>query len=372
MKLLVVNWLDRENPRAGGAETHLHEMFGRLAGAGHDVTVLASGWPGLAARTELDAMQVHRVGGRHSFFLRARGYARRHFANQGYDLVIEDLNKVPLHVPRWGVAPTVLLVHHLFGRVAFQEARFPLALATWLLERPVGWRYRGVPTVAVSASTRDDLVRRGLVASDIEVIENGVDPEVLRPAPERDAEPTLVYLGRLQRYKRVDLVIRALARVRAEGVPARLRVAGRGEAERDLRRLVAELGLEAHVDFLGFIADEAKRPLLARSWVHVLASPKEGWGITNLEAAACGTPTVASDSPGLRDSVVDGETGFLAPHGDVAALAEKIARLVRDPALLDRMGAAARRFAEERSWNAQAARLERYLEARVAARRSPS
>ncbi len=372
MKLLVVNWLDRENPRAGGAETHLHEIFGRLAERGHEVTALVSGWPGLAPRAELDGMQIHRVGGRHTFFLKARGYARRYFAGRGYDLAVEDLNKVPLHVPRWRVAPPVLLVHHLFGRVAFQEASFPLALATWLLERPIGRRYRGVPTVAVSASTRDDLVRRGLDASDIEVVENGVDLDALTPSPTRDADPTLVYLGRLQRYKRVDLVLRAVDRLRADGLPVRLQVAGRGPAEPDLRRLTAELDLEPHVEFLGFVPEETKPRLLGRSWVHVLASPKEGWGITNLEAAACGTPTVASDSPGLRDSVVEGETGFLAPHGDVDALAERIARLVRDPALRDRMGAAARRFAEARSWAAQARRFERYLEARVAARESPS
>src|SRR5690606_10923487 len=151
----------------------------------------------------------HRVGGRHSFLLRAAPFARRRFAGQGFDLLVEDLNKVPLFTPTWHVAPVVLLVHHLFGSVAFQEASLPFALATWLLERPLATVYRGRPTVAVSESTRQDLVGRGLRPDDVAVIPNGVDVERLAPdaATARFPEPALLYLGRLQRYKRVDLIL---------------------------------------------------------------------------------------------------------------------------------------------------------------------
>jgi glycosyltransferase involved in cell wall biosynthesis len=376
MKLLVVNWLDRENPRAGGAEAHLHEIFGRLAARGHEVTLLCSGWPGLAPRATVDGLEVFRVGGRHTFLLQAWPFARRHLAGRGFDLVIEDLNKVPLFTPAWRIAPVVLLVHHLFGDVAFQEASFPFALATWLLERPVGRLYRGRPTVAVSESTRRDLMARGLRAGDIEVIPNGVDVEWLRPlagdGEGRFPDPSLLYLGRLQRYKRVDLVLRATARLKSRGFPVRLRVAGRGEAESELRALAQKLELSDAVEFLGFVSEDRKRELLRRSWVHVLTSPKEGWGITNVEAAACGTPTVASDAPGLRDSVRDGETGYLVPHGDVEALADRLAELVRHGDLRARMGAAARRFAEAHTWSAAADRFEAFLQARVAGARSRS
>jgi glycosyltransferase involved in cell wall biosynthesis len=374
VKLLVVNWLDRENPRAGGAEAHLHEIFGRLAADGYAVTLLCSGWRGLPARTRLDGMDVHRVGGRHSFLLRAGPYARRRLAPLDFDLVLEDLNKVPLFTPAWGVAPVVLLVHHLFGGVAFQEASWPFALATWLLERPVGLVYRGLPTVAISESTREDLVARGLRGDDIVVIPNGVDVQALTPRPgeERFPDPTLLYLGRLQRYKRVDLVVRAAARLRERGVPVHLRVAGRGAAEDELRELAARLGLGGSVSFEGFVSEERKLELMRRSWVHVLTSPKEGWGITNLEAAACGTPTVASDAPGLRDSVRHGETGYLVPHDDVDALTERLAELLTMPELRARMGASARRFAEELTWDEAARRMAAFLEGRVAGPRSPS
>ncbi len=327
------------------------------------MTLLASGWHGAAAREEVDGLDVHRVGGRYTFGLAAPWYYRRALRDRGFDLVIEDLNKVPLFTPYWGRFPLVLLVHHLFGRTAFEEASFPLAAATWLLERPLARVYRGVPVEAVSRSTAEDLERRGFRRDRIVVIPNGVDLAWYHPTTEsRFERPTLLYLGRLKRYKRVDLVIRALARLRERGVDARLLVAGRGDHEPALRALVSELGLGGAVEMLGFVSEEEKRRLFQKSWVHVLTSPKEGWGITNLEAAACGTPTVASDSPGLRDSVVDGETGFLVPHGDVAALADRLERLITDAGLRQELGRGAREFAERFSWSRAADDTEAHLE----------
>lgn len=372
MRVLVLNWLDPENPQAGGAEIHLRESFGRLARRGWEVTVVASGWPGAPARAEVDGLRIHRTGGRHSFLLRARRYVRRAFGPEAFDLVVEDLNKVPLFTPLWAPWPRVLLVHHLFGGTAFREASLPFAAATWILERPIPWVYRNVPVVAISESTRRDLIRRGLPADGIRVVPNGIDPGHYDPVgseEERFREPTLLYLGRLKRYKEVELILRAVARLRDEGARARLLVAGRGDHEAALRRQARRLDLgEERVRFLGFVPEAEKLELLRRSWVHVLTSPKEGWGIVNLEAAASGTPTVASDSPGLRDSVRDGETGFLVPHGDVSALAGRIRLLLEDAALRRKLGEEGRRFALGLSWDRTSERLARVLEGVVAPR----
>lgn len=337
-------------------------MFGRLAALGHQVTLVVSGFSGGESRTALDGMEVHRVGGRHTFGLVAPVYCRRRLQPRSFDMVVEDLNKVPLFAPLWAQAPVVLLVHHLFGRTAFQEASLPLATATWLLEKPLPSLYAQLPVQAVSASTADDLVARGFARERIEIIPNGVDLDFYTPdaAPRYD-QPTLLYLGRLKRYKRVDLIIRAVAALRDRAVAGRLVIAGRGDAEPGLRELVSELALEDRITFLGFVDEETKRELFRRAWVHVLTSPKEGWGISNLEAAACGTPTVASDSPGLRDSVVDGATGFLVPHGDIAALAERLARVLRDAQLRERLGTGARDFAQRFSWDRAADDTERHL-----------
>lgn len=338
-------------------------MFSRLVTRGHEVTLLVSGWKDAPQRASIDGMSVHRSGGRYSFNLHAPGYYRRHLREPAFDVFVEDLNKVPLFAPFWVREPVVLLVHHLFGNVAFQEASLPLATATWLLEKPIPAVYRKLPTMAVSQSTADDLVRRGFTNSHIEIIPNGVDLAFFHPdaAVPRFAEPTLLYLGRLQKYKRVDLIIDAFFRVRAKFPNARLIIAGKGQARAALEAQISRLGLEQAVDMPGFVTDEQKRDLFRRAWVHLLTSPKEGWGITNIEAAACGTPTIASHSPGLKDSVVHERTGFLVPHGDVAALAARIEQLLGDAALRARMGEQAVQFAQQFTWDVSAERTERFL-----------
>lgn len=359
MRILVVNWQDRENPLAGGAEIHLHEIFGRLADRGHQVTLLCGGWPDAPPRAELDGIDVHRVGTRHSFPFLARRYHARVLAGT-FDILVEDVNKIPLYTPRWGAAAVVTLVPHLFGPTAFQEFSAPLAAAVWLAERPLGRVYRGVPFQAISQSTAEDLTRRGIPRAHIEVIYPGIDTESYTPAAgTRAATATFAYLGRLKHYKGVHLVIRAFAAMRERN--AVLEIAGAGDYRTTLERLAASLDLGGRVRFLGRISEQEKLALLRRSWALAFASPKEGWGITNLEAAACATPVVASNSPGIRESVKDGETGFLVAHGDTHAMAQVLDRLAGDPALVERMGAHGRRFAETFTWERAADQTEQHL-----------
>ena len=362
LRILVVNWLDRLNPAAGGAEEHLHQVFGRLVQRGHQVTLLCSGWPRCERVADVDGVRVHRAGRRYTFNIAGPLEYERRLADEPFDVLVEDLNKVPILAPLWTRAPArLLLVHHLFGATAFREANWVLAGATWLFERVVPTAYRGLPCVAVSESTRDDLLRRGLEPSRFEVVRNGVNLDRLWPASKRFPEPTVVFLGRLQKYKRVDLVLRAAARLTDRGTPLNVVVAGKGRARKGLERLAAGLGMGDRVRFAGFVPEDEKRELLSRSWVHALASPKEGWGIASVEASACGTPTVASDSPGLRETVRHGETGLLVPHGDVDALAAALARVLQ-PDARDAMGRAARAMAETFTWDRTADAFEGLLE----------
>lgn len=368
MQLLLVNWQCRENPLAGGAEIHLHEIFGRLAQRGHRVTLLCGGWPGCAPTASLDGIDVVRVGTRYTFPFLARSAYRRRLAHRPFDLLVEDINKIPLATPRWGGPPVVALVPHLFGGTAFQELAAPLASAVWLAERPLGRVYRGTPFEAISLSTADDLAQRGIRRESVAVIYPGIDTVGYTPDPRvRAPEPVFSYLGRLKRYKGVHHVVRAFA---ALGHPtATLEIAGAGDYRPALERLAASLDLGERVRFLGRISEAEKRQLLRRAWALLFASPKEGWGITNLEAAASGTPVVASNSPGIRESVRDGETGYLVPHGDPRAMAEAMGRLATDRALVDRLGTQARRFAETFTWERAAEDTERHLQQVVTSRR---
>jgi glycosyltransferase involved in cell wall biosynthesis len=360
MNVLVMNWQDRENPLAGGAEIHLHEIFGRLAARGHRITLLCGGWPGCAPETDLDGIHVVRAGTRATFPLRVRAAYRTAFAGRPFDLLVEDINKVPLFTPRWAREPVVGLVPHLFGGTVFQELPLPLAAAVWLAERPLARVYRDVPFHVISESTADDLVARGIAREHVRVIYPGIDCQHYTPCPElRSPAPLFSYLGRLKRYKGVDLVIRAFAKA---AIPnATLEIAGAGDFRPALERLTHSLDLGPQVKFLGRISEPEKIALVRRSWALAFASPKEGWGITNLEAAACQTPVVASNSPGIRESVRDGETGFLVPHGDITAMAEALRRFATAPALVEQFGVRARAFAESFTWERAADQTEQHL-----------
>lgn len=365
----MVNWLDRTNPQAGGAEIHLHEIFGRLVARGHEIHLLCSGYPGAEPRGRLDGIAVHRVGRRYTFSLHARRYFARHLRGLDFDVIVEDLNKVPLFTPRWSTVPVVAVVHHLFGATAFREASFPVAAATWLLERPIPRVFRDVPVVAVSSSTKTDLVERGVDAARITVVPNGVDLALYTPDPalERFEAPTVLYLGRVKRYKGIEYLVRAMVAVRAQVPAARLVVGGRGDDLDRLRSLAERLGVDDRVEFAGFVSEERKIELFRRSWVHVLPSSKEGWGIAVIEAGACGTTSVATDVPGLRDSVRDGETGVLVPHGDSAALATALTTILLDRPRVEGLGAAALEYARGFTWEAATDRIEEIVRSRVAA-----
>jgi len=359
VRILLVNWQDRENPLAGGAEIHLHETFGRLAARGHEVRLLCGGWPDCAPRAMLDGISVYRVGTRHTFPFLAHRYYKR-ILNSWADVLVEDVNKVPLYTPRWGARRTVALVPHLFGSTVFQELAAPLAAAVWTAERPLGRAYRGVPFEAISESTADDLAARGIPRGSVAVIYPGIDTVGYTPNPaERAPRPVFSYLGRLKKYKGVHLVIRAFAAMKVPD--ALLEIAGAGDYRPELEQLARSLDLADRVRFLGRISEDEKLALLRRSWALVFASPKEGWGITNLEAAACATPVVASNSPGIRESVRDGHTGFLVPHGDVQAMGASMRRLAESRELVEQLGAAARGFAEGFTWERTALETERHL-----------
>ncbi len=168
MKVLLVNWNDRENPHAGGAEIHLHEIFGRLAGGRHEIDLVTSGWPGAAPRAELDGMRVERHGGRHSFALLARPAVRALLGARPYDVLVEDINKLPLYLCRLTAIPFCAIVPHLFGTTAFLEAHWMTAAIVWAAELPLPRLYGRAAFHAISDSTRDDLVR--LVPGPVEAL----------------------------------------------------------------------------------------------------------------------------------------------------------------------------------------------------------
>ena len=173
-RLLVLNERDPRHPQAGGAEVHLREIFRRLAAGGDEVTLVAAGFPGAPAEEDVDGLRVLRRGdARVGYYARVPSLYRRLRAQAPFDVVVEDLNKFPFFARLWVREPLVVLAHHFFGRTAFRQATAPVAAALVVAEWLVPRLYRGLPVVAVSESTRAELVRgvvelRAVIPRDLE------------------------------------------------------------------------------------------------------------------------------------------------------------------------------------------------------------
>ncbi len=371
-KILIINWQDRLNPYFGGAEVHLHEIYGRLAHRDdYEITLLCAAFPGCRSEEILDGIRVIRSeGNRNTFNYRVKKEYRKLLeSGEKFDLIIEDMNKMPFMTPKWADVPVIAQVHHFFGKTIWLEFAwylfaFPLYVM-WGEKRALRlYAKEKIPVISVSESTAGDLVRNGVGRENISIIYNGIFTEVFHPNSivEKFSKPTIVYLGRIKTYKRVDVIIRAMHAIRERVPGTRLVIIGSGDGLPALRKLADTLSLsEEIVKFAGFISEEEKVEYLRRAWIAVNTSPKEGWGIVGMEAQACGTPVVVSDAPGLRESVINGETGFLFNFGDVTELADKVSTLLESSELREKMGSAAARWAANFTWEKAADDTDRLI-----------
>ncbi|MGA9116191.1 MAG: glycosyltransferase family 4 protein [Bacteroidota bacterium] len=370
MRILVLNWQDGAHPRAGGAEVHLHEIFRRVAARGHSVTLLCSSFPGAHPEEMRDGIRVLRRGGRFLFNYRVIREYFRVRRGGSFDVVVDDLNKIPFCTPLYVREPLVGIAHHLFGRSIFREAGFPSGVYVYLMERLGLAVYRAArtPFLVVSPSTREEFLRHGFPPKTLGTAYNCVDHDVYNPGGgTKSPTPLLGAMGRLKRYKSVDHLLTALPLIADAAPNVRLVVVGDGDDRPRLERLAHRLGVSARVDFTGYVSQQRKVELLRSMWLKVATSAKEGWGLTVLEANACGTPVLASDVPGLRDSIRDGETGVLYRYGDVGELARKAIRLLQDAAERERLAGNALRFARGFRWDAAAEDTLAFLRRRVGA-----
>ena len=364
MNILILNWRDIQHPEAGGAEVHLFEIFSRLvANYGHSVTLLTVRFKGCEERTVYRGIEILRYGNNYIFNRQSPSFIKKLLKDRRFDCIVDDVNKLPFYSnKRFPDIRCCAFFHHLFGKTVFQLTNFPMALYVYLTERRYGRGYGKTPCCAVSKSTADELLKQGFDGGNLTVIENGIDVDKYCPnsAVIRE-DDLLLYVGRLKKYKRVDYILEAMSALDRDGRTVRLAVVGTGDDLPRLKKRAAELGLSDRVDFAGFVDEDKKIEYLRRSAIFVTASEKEGWGITNIEASACATPVVANNAPGLRDSVVDNETGLLYKENDVASLTESLRKLLDDIELRGQIGARGRMWAEKFSWDASARRVEEWL-----------
>jgi glycosyltransferase involved in cell wall biosynthesis len=362
MKILVLNWQDVTNKVGGGAEVHLHEIFRRLVARGHEVTLFCDWYEGAAREDLIDGIRIIREGSRNLFNFHVPWRYWRRFKREDFDVVVDDINKIPFYTPLYVRRPLVGIVHHFFGKHIYHEVGAIAGTYVYLAENLVGLVYRRTPMAIVSESTRDEMLTRGFKPEQLTIVANCIDQRHYPFAVgTKSAAPTITYFGRVKRYKSVDHLLHAFARIAPEFPGVHLHIAGGGDFIPALRALATTLGIAGCTTIHGYVTEEKKMELLSTSWMVVNPSVKEGWGIINIEANACGTPVISADSPGLRDSVKEGQSGTLYPYGDIGMLAARMRSLITDTTLRTRLSEGAVQWARQFDWEKSADVMEGLL-----------
>jgi glycosyltransferase involved in cell wall biosynthesis len=315
MRVLVFNWKDLAHPLAGGAEVFTDEVARGLIHRGHSVTIFAAAVAGRPERERIEGVDIVRRGSRLGVYRAARGFWEDEGSGR-FDVVVDEINTRPFLTPRWlRGAPVVALIHQLAREIWFYETPYPLSvLGRYVLEPRWLRAYRETPALTVSRSSADSL-RRHHGWRDLTVVPEGLDPHPVPDVP-KEADPTVVFLGRLVAMKQPAHAVEAFAALRGQIPAAKLWLIGDGPLLERLREHSPD-----GVTFLGRLGREQLRDRLARAHVLVATSVREGWGLNVSEAAACGTPAIGYSVPGLVDSVSASGGGVVEPRPEALAVA---------------------------------------------------
>jgi glycosyltransferase involved in cell wall biosynthesis len=372
--VLLLCWRDTGHPQGGGSETYLQRIGAHLAASGVRVTLRTARYPGAARREVVDGVRIDRAGGPYTVYVWA-GLAMV-LARVGLgplrharpDVVIDTQNGLPFMARLAFGRRVTVLVHHCH-RELWPVAGWLMSRVGWFVESTVSpWLHRRNQYVTVSLPSARDLTDLGVDADRVAVVRNGLDeaPAETLDLP-KSATPRVVVLSRLVPHKQIEDALDAVARLRPNLPELHLDVVGGGWWE---DRLVAHadlLGVADAVTFHGHVDELTKHQLLQRSWVHLLPSCKEGWGLAVTEAAQHAVPTIGyRSSGGLTDSIVDGVTGLLVD--DQHELVARLEQLLDDHVLREQLGVKAQLRSAEFSWRQSADAMRVVLESVLAGR----
>jgi len=355
-RVLFLNWRGHDDPLAGGAESYVMSVCRRLSSRGYSITLVCRRPRGFLREEVVDGVRVRRMGGPFTLYLRVAWAYLTGLRNE-CDVIVESINGVPFFSPLYARKPVIAIIHHITDRIFFRELPLPLAALGYLAERSIPLVYRGATMAAVSESTREDMVKLGM--SDVAITGEGIEPPGAPARHNREQHPTVIYLGRVKKYKRIGLLIEACQLVREKHPELALWIVGTGDALAALRE-----GAKGKdwVSFYGFADEPTKAELLSRAWLFATPTSKEGFGLTVVEANAYGLPAVGIDVAGIRDSISDGYSGLLVDEDTPSALASAIERLVSDDKLREKLSENAVEWAQRFSWDGVSDAISQLIE----------
>lgn len=352
IRIAMLNFREPRQSTAGGAEEYAWQVSRFLLAQGASVVFLTGRQRGQRRAEVLEDIQVRRMGNPYLVYVLVPLWLLFH--RRRVDAVIDTMNGIPFFSPLVlrRRTPVLCLVHHVHDR------QFHAFLPRWLarigcfIEGPVArLLYRRCLTITVSESSKQELAGKLRWLAPITVVPNGcAQPEEVVREPAQ-GDPVIVYAGRLVGHKRIERVVDLAAELGESWPELTVHIIGRGPERRALGARVVGKGLCGRVVLHGFLPDARKNALLGAASLNVTASEFEGWGLTVMEAAALGVPTVAYDVAGLRDSVRHGVTGWLVREGEsLADVVERALKELADPDRRTEVADACRAWAREFTW----------------------
>jgi glycosyltransferase involved in cell wall biosynthesis len=344
MRILWFNWRDLRNPEAGGAEVYTDEIMKRLAKRGHEMTLFTSRFKDCQLNENINGVDIIREGNKYTVYKEAKKYLQAY--ERYYDLMIDEINTRPFFVPKFVREKKVIaLIHQLAREFWFYETKFPINyIGYYYLEKKWLSNYKNTVTVAVSDSTKIDLEELGFKR--VSIVPNGLNVIPLSNVKEKEANPTVVFMGRLKKAKLPDHALQAFSIIKREIPDSKMWIIGDGYFRKKLESFEKK-----DVTFYGYISNEKKYELLSQSHIILVPGVREGWGQIVTEANAMGTPAIGYHVPGLRDSIRHGETGITIMEKTPAAMAQQTISLLRDSDRLCKYSRNALEFSRQFSWD---------------------
>ncbi|TAN43414.1 MAG: glycosyltransferase family 1 protein [Nitrospirae bacterium] len=349
-KLLILNRRDILNPASGGAEIYTHEIFKRLSDD-FKVVHFSAAFSGSIGEELIDGILYIRRGCELTTHIWGFFYALKHRGR--FNIIIDQFNGAGFMT--FSFKNSMMLIHQLYGD--FWHAKLgALGHILKSLELFLLRLYNAKTVVTVSESTKADLISNGFDDRKILIVPNGTEQKGFQP--KKIFEPVVMYLGRLAITKNPEHAIEAFLLAKQKVPELVMYVVGDGE---ERQRLEDRYKDTEGLNFLGYVSGDLKYEFLRKASVLIVPSIREGWGQVVIEANMAGTPVVGYNVEGLRDSVLNRETGILVPRGDIAALSDRIIELLRDRKELERLSLNAMGHAKKFSWAESAKAMEQLL-----------
>jgi len=333
MKILWFTWKDKKHPLAGGAEIINEELAKRLAKNGHKVTFLVAGFKDAPREEVIDGYKIIRLGNSWTVYWQAYRYYKRYLRGK-FDLVIDEINTIPFFAKFYVKEKNIILCYQLCRQIWFYQILFPLSLIGYLVEPLYLWLLRKKIVLTESESTKKDMQKYGFKAENIFIFNIGLEIEPAKNLKtlSKYKEPTILSLGTLRNMKRPLHVVKAFEIAKEKIPDLKLVIAGDAGTRYGKKVLdyINNSKYKDDINYFGKVSLDKKLELLQKSHIICVTSVKEGWGIIVTEANSQGTPAIAYDVDGLRDSVKNNKTGLICQQNTPENLAENIIKLLNN------------------------------------------